>query len=321
MENSLPDVVFLAAGDDMLKNNSIDCETKNAAESLNVVKKQPYVCDKCDRAYSVKRELVTHQRVHQGRPTYQCFQCEKEFGTRQLLRKHELWHTGKRSHICTQCGKAFFQKGHLTQHLMIHNGGRPHVCLVCTKTFIFKFDLNRHMKIHQTAASRHSHKKCTEKARPNKRSSANERQNNTGATASSPTNLCSTTAVIHPISIRMRSVQSVQAIVGQLSEADRRTGKTATRTPRPCPQAEHQARPLQSPSGHDHRVLSKFRPTLDRPHQKYCRTIALLAFKHEMIINQRSSMTLFNIVTGAPSKRIVNQSMKFSRAGCSMQNS
>ncbi|KRZ09709.1 Zinc finger protein [Trichinella zimbabwensis] len=198
MENSLPDVVYLAAGDDMLKNNSIDCETRNAAESLNVVKKQPYVCDKCDRAYSVKRELVTHQRVHQGRPTYQCFQCEKEFGTRQLLRKHELWHTGKRSHICTQCGKAFFQKGHLTQHLMIHNGGRPHVCLVCTKTFIFKFDLNRHMKIHQTAASRHSHKKCTEKARPNKRSSANERQNDTanGATASSPTNLCSSTAVI-----------------------------------------------------------------------------------------------------------------------------
>ncbi|KRZ55792.1 Zinc finger protein [Trichinella nativa] len=191
MENSLPDVVCLAAGDDiMLKNNSVDCETRNAVESLTA-KKQPYVCDKCDRAYSVKRELVTHQRVHQGRPTYHCVQCEKEFGTRQLLRKHELWHTGKRSHICTQCGKAFFQKGHLTQHLMIHNGGRPHVCLVCTKTFIFKFDLNRHMKIHQTAASRHSHKKSTEKARPNKRPT-----NDTGATASSPpANLCSTAVI------------------------------------------------------------------------------------------------------------------------------
>ncbi|KRX97712.1 hypothetical protein T4E_11097 [Trichinella pseudospiralis] len=63
MENSLPDVVFLAAGDDMLKNNSIDCETKNAAESLNVVKKQPYVCDKCDRAYSVKRELTEQKFI------------------------------------------------------------------------------------------------------------------------------------------------------------------------------------------------------------------------------------------------------------------
>lgn len=110
--------------------------------------KPQYDCEVCGRAFSVKRELATHRRLHDGQPTHRCAQCHKEFGTKQLLRKHELWHTGERSHVCPQCSKAFFQKGHLTQHLMIHAGGRNHACHLCPKTFIFKFDLNRHMKIH-----------------------------------------------------------------------------------------------------------------------------------------------------------------------------
>ena len=51
-----------------------------------------------------------------------CGQCNKAFTWRSDLITHQKIHAGVKEHKCDQCNKEFIQRGHLITHQKIHDG-------------------------------------------------------------------------------------------------------------------------------------------------------------------------------------------------------
>ncbi|KAK4317229.1 hypothetical protein Pmani_011673 [Petrolisthes manimaculis] len=109
---------------------------------------KPFKCPQCDRAFSLKGNLVQHAKLHSGRKSYQCNDCNKLFLKKSYLDQHARIHSGERPHKCNQCDKAFSLKGNLVQHLKRHTGEKPFTCYECGKSFALKSALKEHDKLH-----------------------------------------------------------------------------------------------------------------------------------------------------------------------------
>ena len=73
----------------------------------------PYSCEVCNKAFSHKSILLTHQRVHSGERPYTCEVCNKAFSQQSSLITHERIHSGERPYTCDVCNKAFCGKSNL----------------------------------------------------------------------------------------------------------------------------------------------------------------------------------------------------------------
>uniref|UniRef100_A0A8C5PWM3 C2H2-type domain-containing protein n=1 Tax=Leptobrachium leishanense TaxID=445787 RepID=A0A8C5PWM3_9ANUR len=116
-------------------------QKKHAGEKL-------FQCNECGKEVTTRRSLTIHQRIHTGEKPYKCTECEKHFSSKPYLIEHLRTHTGVRPHMCNQCGKQFPYKSYLLVHLRSHNGGRPHQCAVCGKDFDYRSRLLVHQRTH-----------------------------------------------------------------------------------------------------------------------------------------------------------------------------
>jgi len=57
--------------------------------------KRPYICVVCNKAFSQKRDLVTHQHLHCGEHPYNCDVRNRAFSEKSSLIKHQRIHTGE----------------------------------------------------------------------------------------------------------------------------------------------------------------------------------------------------------------------------------
>jgi uncharacterized Zn-finger protein len=85
---------------------------------------RPYICDVCNKSFSQKTHLNTHQRIHSGERPYICDVCNKAFRKRYNLTVHERINSCKKPFSCDVCNNTFITRGNLQSHQRRHNEER-----------------------------------------------------------------------------------------------------------------------------------------------------------------------------------------------------
>lgn len=74
------------------------------------------VCEKCSKAFVLKRDLYKHMQTHGEENRFQCDQCPKTFKTRHILNKHKSYHRDPQ-YECPVCQKPYRQLPTMRQHV------------------------------------------------------------------------------------------------------------------------------------------------------------------------------------------------------------
>ncbi|NWJ12036.1 ZFP1 protein, partial [Crypturellus undulatus] len=105
---------------------------------------RPYQCSVCQKSFSLKQNLLTHQRIHSGEKPFCCAQCGKRFREQRFLLNHQRTHGEEQPRAgpaataptcsqappepraaigpfaCARCGKSFGCKSSLAAHQRSH---------------------------------------------------------------------------------------------------------------------------------------------------------------------------------------------------------
>ncbi|XP_039761241.1 zinc finger protein 431-like isoform X2 [Pararge aegeria] len=109
-------------------------------------------CEHCDKRFGIKRDLERHlNRVHLKRKPYQCDRCDKAYVSLWPLQEHKRFaHEGHKRPLkypCPQCDKVFAQNSTLKSHILTHTGERPYMCTYCPASFSQSSVLRTHVKL------------------------------------------------------------------------------------------------------------------------------------------------------------------------------
>ena len=107
-----------------------------------------YASDLYDKTFSQKSRMKRHQLIHTGQHPYDCELCDKTFSQKSCMKTHQLIRTGQRPYACDLCDKTFSQKTHMKRHQLIYSSQCLYVCDVCNETFSQKSNMKKHQLIH-----------------------------------------------------------------------------------------------------------------------------------------------------------------------------
>ncbi|XP_069069993.1 zinc finger protein 70-like isoform X2 [Pleurodeles waltl] len=116
----------------------------------DIIHNEKHACDRCERTFSYRSSLLSHQRTHGDRP-YVCSECGRGFIHISTLYKHQLTHTNppEKPHQCSECGERFEHTYSLAKHRKTHIIDRPYQCYECERSFTQNANLIRHQKTHR----------------------------------------------------------------------------------------------------------------------------------------------------------------------------
>jgi len=77
-----------------------------------------FLCQKCDKRFQCRYELLAHGSSHIATTTIHCPLCQKSFSRFYLLQNHLRWHTGEMALTCKSCGGRFQNLILLQEHLL-----------------------------------------------------------------------------------------------------------------------------------------------------------------------------------------------------------
>jgi uncharacterized Zn-finger protein len=117
--------------------------------------KKKHGCDECEKYFAfvskLKSDSDLHMLTHTGEKPWVCETCDKHFSLKMHMRTHSgyaFWHAAYKPHVCETCDKAFSDSGDLAVHMRTHTEEEPHVCLTCDKEFSDSSSLDVHLRTH-----------------------------------------------------------------------------------------------------------------------------------------------------------------------------
>ncbi|XP_062533596.1 gastrula zinc finger protein XlCGF57.1-like [Armigeres subalbatus] len=117
-------------------------------EEMSNEKDKHFYCDTCGSGFEKCTDLYQHIKSH-GKARYQCKECDRWFSRRAHLQSHEVIHTGERNFHCHRCPSAYKSSRNLRRHVKsAHLGEKPFVCDLCGKEFSQKTVLEAHHSTH-----------------------------------------------------------------------------------------------------------------------------------------------------------------------------
>ncbi|CAI9734103.1 zinc finger and SCAN domain-containing 2-like [Octopus vulgaris] len=145
--NNQPEGLFsVAASSTLIKTVVFPAASANGGD-------KPYKCDTCEKAFSLRRALKAHKRVHTGEKPFKCDTCPKAFSHQGALKAHKRVHTGERPFKCDVCDMSFSHRSTLITHRRTHTGEKPFKCDLCDEVFSYRQTMKSHRKKHFLAAN------------------------------------------------------------------------------------------------------------------------------------------------------------------------
>ncbi|XP_074645057.1 zinc finger protein 236-like [Tubulanus polymorphus] len=98
--------------------------------------KHAHKCEQCPKSFKKPSDLVRHKRIHSGEKPFICEICQRAFTVKSTLDCHFKTHTGaEKMFKCHVCSSLFSTKGSLKVHMRLHTGAKPFKCPHCDVTF------------------------------------------------------------------------------------------------------------------------------------------------------------------------------------------
>lgn len=145
----------------------------DAVDVEDQVQEEKYPCIQCEKTFSSKKQLRTHERQYPEYHKFSCGWCLKVFTTLQKLDKHLCFisqkgeefvmcsclqsfdsssefrsHIGPKPHTCCSCKMIFSNVSNLMKHIRTHTQQKPFTCKECGRSFTQASILRNHLSIH-----------------------------------------------------------------------------------------------------------------------------------------------------------------------------
>lgn len=97
-------------------NNDSDKYDSEGLEQENDNDEKKYYCSTCNKGFSRKHNMVSHELIHSQVKPHVCSVCSSTFRRIHDLKRHEKLHTGEKPFKCQYCPKSFARPDSLTRH-------------------------------------------------------------------------------------------------------------------------------------------------------------------------------------------------------------